>query len=157
MKARWLMMAGIVACTLGCNPVAKSLPCMSYVAGGFNRENRFAFSVDKDIWPRMVGNNTRIELTFFFATGKSQNVDLVHVEGDHEIERWTLAVSTENGHLSTCMITADAKTSTCGASIHVMPHDPAGYWYLRGGDDLLEAGMTFVLCAQPGAPAPNSN
>lgn len=152
MNLRWMIAFGIVLSTLGCDPNPRSMACSTYVAGGFNRENRYAFAVDATDWPRLGETPSSIELTFLLASGKPQTVDLVHVLGDREIERWTLQVRTDNGRLPVCFITAYPETSTCGATVRVLPHDPAGYWYLRGNDDLLEAGMSFVLCNKQLAP-----
>ena len=142
---RLLAVAAGVATLLGCDPRPRPIPCGTYVAGGFNRENHFAFALDQP-WPFLGNSGSSIELTLLFASGKPQNVDLVHVSGDREIERWSLDVPTDNSRLPICVLTSNPATSKCGATIKVVPHDVRGYWYLRGNDDLLEAGMSFVLC-----------
>jgi hypothetical protein len=152
MTARRLLIAAGLAMVLGCDPVAREVPCNTYVAGGFNRENRFAFAIDQKGWPALGVEGATIELTFLVASGKPQSVDLVHVVDDHELERWTLDVPTEDGKLPVCVLTANPATSMCGARIRIAPQDPRGYWYLRGNDDLLEAGMSFVLCRRPPPP-----
>lgn len=152
MKRVVLVAVALVASGLGCDPVPRPVACATYVAGGFNRENGFAFAVDSTGWPRLAGAGARIELTFLLAAGKSTTVDLVHVAGDRELERWSLPVRTENGKFPFCVLAPDAATSTCGATVNVLPHDVGGYWHLRGNDDLLEAGMSFVLC-RPGVAA----
>src|SRR5205085_10865675 len=142
--------AALVAIT-GCDPTPRSFPCATYVAGGFNKENQFALNIEGKDWPAIADDASTVELTFFLASGKPQKIDLVHVLNDHELERWTLDVSTEYGRLPSCTLTGNPGTSTCGALLRVLPQEPRGYWYLRGNDDLLEAGMSFVLCRKPGA------
>jgi hypothetical protein len=152
-KLNWLIAFAILFWAAACDPTPRTVPCSTYVAGGFNREDRYAFAVEGAAWPRLGEAPSRIEVTFLLASGKPQTVDLVHVQRDREIERWTLQIPTDNGRLPLCVITADPVTSTCNASMQVSPQDPSGYWYLRGNDDLLEAGMSFVLCSAQPTPA----
>jgi hypothetical protein len=144
-KLHWIIGLTALATVLGCDPRPRALPCSTYVAGGFNRENQFSFAVEGEDWPALADvAGASIELTMFFASGKPGDVDLVHVVKDHELERWTLKIPPAS--MPTCSITGSAGTSTCGAIMRILPQHPRGYWYLKGNDDLLEAGMSFVLC-----------
>ena len=44
------------------------------------------------------------------------------------------------------IVATDAATSTCGATVRIVPHDVGGYYYLRSGSQVVEAGLSFVLC-----------
>jgi hypothetical protein len=154
MSARTVCCLGALVFVLGCSPTPQYLACETYVAGGFNAENGYALSVDAALWPRLQKPSERIELSFLLATRKPRVVELVHVVGSREIERWKLALPPDDAQVPRCFISPDPGQSTCGASIHVLPHDASGYYYLRTDGDVLEAGMSFFLCSRPEAPLP---
>ena len=136
----------VVATTVGCNPNPVKLPCETYVGGSFTPENHYALSVDATGWPQLDKPNERIELTFFLANPRAHTLDLVHVLNSQELERWTLHIPASEGLVPSCAISPAANLSSCSASIHILPHSASGYYYLRSSSELLEAGMSFVLC-----------
>ena len=146
MKVLGLLPLALLLTTFGCNPAPHKLACETYVAGSFTPDNHYAASVDATGWPLMHLPGERIELTFFLANPGAQTVDFIQVADSQEVERWTLHVPASKDRVPTCWITPDPRFSTCDASVHIMPHKMGGYYYLKSGGQLLEAGMSFVLC-----------
>lgn len=141
-----LLALALFVTAFGCNPKPVKLPCDVYVAGSFTAENHYAFSVDGGALPLLDHAGERIELTFFFANPSAQAVELVHVLDSQELERWSLQVPASKDHVPSCVIGPTSEKSDCGASVHVLPHKVGGYYYLRADGDLIEAGMSFILC-----------
>ena len=144
MKVPTVALLGLALTTLACNP--RKLACETYVAGSFTPDNHYAFSVDATGWPQMGKLGERIELTFFLADPSPQTVELVEILNSQEVERWTLQVPASQERFPSCWIPLDPRLSTCGASVHVTPHNMGGYYYLKADGQVLEASMSFILC-----------
>jgi hypothetical protein len=130
----------------GCTPKPARVACQTYVAGSFTGDNGYALTVDAAQWPTMVKPTEMIELTFLTLGAGGGNLELVHVQGSKEVERWTLQVPKLRDRLPVCRIAVDPALSTCGGRIRLLPHDVGGYYYLRAGNEIVEAAMTFLLC-----------
>ena len=146
MRSCLAIVVTVLAAVVGCNGVPQKVPCLNYVAGNFYAGNNYAFSVNDTGWPRLNNHGAHIELSFLLAGNKPQAVNLVHVVESRELEHWDLAVKPTAGGVARCLIAADSSVSNCGASLRVLPQAPGGYYYLRGGDAVIEAGMSFLLC-----------
>ena len=153
MRIRLTAVVLVLAAVVGCNGVPQRVPCLNYVAGDFYAGNNYAFSVNDSGWPRLNNHGARIELSFLLAGNKPQTVNLVHVVESRELEHWKLDVKPTGSGVARCLITADPSVSNCGANLRVLPQAPGGYYYLRGGDAVIEAGMSFLLCEQAAGAA----
>lgn len=136
-----------VGLVTGCGAPAPH-PCQRFDAVSLNRENGFSARVD---WPRkamldLAGE--RIEVALSVARPLHGPVELVHVVGDTEADRWTLQIPDPNrAPVALCQIGASSNTTNCGASITNAPFSPAGYYYLKEGDNtVFEAGLAFFVC-----------
>jgi len=130
----------------GCNTKPAKFLCETYVAGSFTPDNHEALSIDASGWPLLDKAAAHIELAFLLANPRAQSVELVHVLNSQEIERFTLHVPASDTLVPRCVIGTTAGTSSCGAFVHVLPQPVGGYYYLRSPGDVIEAGMSFVLC-----------
>ena len=141
---------GVLMLALGAGACAPAAPqsCQRYDALSLNPENDFAASLD---WqsPLLVDRPPeRIDVALSLLPPVRGPIELVHVSGDHETERWalTLPSSTSNAN-SVCWIEPRGGSPNCGVSLAEGPFAPGGYYYLRaGGNIVLEAGLAFYLC-----------
>jgi hypothetical protein len=122
--------------------------CQRYDALSLTRENGFSARLD---WknPRMVDLSVeRIEVALTAIRPIRGSIELVHLVGDTEADHWVLHVPDfNNSPTSLCTISAAGGASNCGATLVHTPMSPAGYYFLRAGDNtVLEAGVSFFLC-----------
>jgi hypothetical protein len=130
----------------GCTASPLKLPCQTYVVGSFTPENHYALSVETTGWPQLDQPREWIEIGLLAARPVTAPIDLVHVLGTQEVERWKLEPPATAGATVTCRI-APGPEGGCGASIRITPQNMSGYYYLEpNGNALVEAGMSFKLC-----------
>jgi hypothetical protein len=139
-----ILLAAAIGSTNG--PTPKPVPCQTYVAGNLTARNKYALSVDDQGWPLLQADAGRIELVFLVLEPQARSVELVHVYGSSELERWELHLPAHAEGLVRCVLSGNAVTSTCGATIHILPHKVGGYYYLRSEGGIVEAALSFVLC-----------
>jgi len=140
------VLAAMIAAVAGCAGAPQKVPCMEYVAGNFYDGNNFAMTVDDSGWPMLGAVPADIQLTFLLAGTGPQTVELVHVAESREVERWKLNIRALERDVPACTISSEPVFSNCGATLRVLPQKAGGYYYLRGGPAVIEAGMTFLLC-----------
>ena len=133
--------------TVACAPPAAQR-CHRYDALSLTRENGFAAVLD---WKDDRGIDTvpeRIDVALTFVRPLHGPIELVHVVGDVEADRWMLTLPDQNNIASgVCWITPPGGTPNCGATLKDLPYFPSGYYYLRpNGNTVLEAGLAFYLC-----------
>jgi len=115
--------------------------------GSFTPENNYALSVHPDTWPQIDQGQEWIEIGFLTAHPPTAPIELIHVSGTREVERWKLQIPITQGMSPVCKIATLPESSNCGAVIHVRPQNMLGYYYLRtNGEPVVEAGMSFKLC-----------
>lgn len=139
---------GALALLLGaCRPVPIRLPCQVFTVGTFTAENHYSLSVEASDWPLLDQPGEWIEIGFLAARPLKGAVELVHVLGAHEVERWSIRAPHGSGTSPVCRIATTAGGSTCRATVRVIPQKMQGYYYLDlNGNAVAEAGMSFNLC-----------
>ncbi len=122
--------------------------CHRYDAVSLNRENGFAASLDWKNGRTIDAPPERIEVALTALRPLRGPIELVHVLGDVETDRWVLNPPEQDNLVSTvCWITPPGAFPVCGAMLRVLPYAPGGYYYLRAnGNTVLEAGLAFYLC-----------
>lgn len=142
-------LAGLAfGCALTACAPAATQRCQRYDALSLTRENGFAASLD---WPtdRVIdAPPERVAVALTVVRPMRGPVELVHVLGDVESDRWVLTLPEQNNVASgVCWITPPAGTPNCGAVLHDLPFFPGGYYYLRAnGNAVMEAGLAFYIC-----------
>lgn len=149
MPARGLAV-GFLGLTLIAGACAPASPqrCHRYDALSLTRENGFAASLDwKDERPIDIAPE-RLEVALTIVPPILGPVELVHVLGDVETDRWSLTLTTPANVTSTvCWITPPSARANCGATLPDMPYFPGGYYYLRpNANVVMEAGIAFHIC-----------
>jgi hypothetical protein len=123
--------------------------CQRYDALSLNRENGFASALDWKNGKTIDAPPERIDVAFTVLRPMRGPIEIVHVLGDVETERWTLNPPDQDNVASgICWITPPGMLpGACGATLQVLPYFPGGYYYLRAnGNTVLEAGIAFFLC-----------
>ena len=142
--------AGVVLVALAVGACAPPVTerCHRYDALALSRENGFAATLDWKGERAIDGFPDRVDVALTFVRPIVGPVELVHVLGDLETERWSLTLPDQNNVASTvCWIGPSGAPATCGATLQLLPYFPAGYYYLRpNGNTILEAGLAFYLC-----------
>jgi hypothetical protein len=122
--------------------------CHRYDALSLTRENGFAASLD---WKDERGIDRlpeRVDVAMTIVPPLRGPIEIVHVVGDAEADRWALTPPDVNNVASSvCWITPPGVMPNCGATLQDLPFFPGGYYYLRGnGNTVLEAGLAFYVC-----------
>ena len=131
-----------------CAPAAPQR-CQRYDALSLNRENGFAAALDWKTGKTVDTASERIEIALSLVRPVRGPIEVVHVLGDVETDRWTLTPPDQDLLSSSiCWITpAGTMPGICGATLQVLPYYPGGYYYLRpNGNTVLEAGVAFFIC-----------
>lgn len=151
MKRRMLgplvLMTALGCVAAACNgPVEQN--CQRFDALSLTRDNNFSARLDWNSTRSIDLPVERIEVALTAIRPMKGPIELVHLVGDTEADHWTLSVpDLGNSPTSLCTIAPAGTTPTCGASLLNLPFSPAGYYYLRAGDNtVLEAGLAFYLC-----------
>jgi hypothetical protein len=122
--------------------------CHRYDALSLNRENGFAASLDwKDERPIDAGPE-RVDVSFTVVRPMRGPIEIVHVVGDVEADRWVLnPPDANNVATGLCWVTPPGIFPNCGAVLQDLPFFPAGYYYLRANaNTVLEVGLAFYVC-----------
>ena len=141
-----------VGCMLAFQVVACSAPevqnCQRYDVASLNRENGFSARIDwkNDRLLDLPGERMEVALTAIRPIRGT--IELVHIVGDTEADRWPLTLPNfTNAPTSLCSIAPPGVAPSCGASLQHLPLSPGGYYYLLAdGNTVLEAGLAFWLC-----------
>jgi hypothetical protein len=149
MPARMLA-GGLLVLALVAAACAPATPqrCHRYDALSLARENGFAASLDWKDERAIDVSPERLEVTLTIVPPIRGPVELVHVLGDVETDRWALTVMNP-GNLANavCWLTPPSGTANCGATLPDMPYFPGGYYYLRpNANVVMEAGIAFYIC-----------
>jgi hypothetical protein len=141
--------AGVLALLVaaGCMPAAPQR-CHRYDAVALTRENGFAASFDWKSERAIDKPPERVDVALTVVRPMRGPVEVVHVIGGIEADRWVLSVPDQNNVATTvCWVTPPAAAATCGAQLQAMPYFPGGYYYLRpNANVVLEAGLAFYVC-----------
>ena len=130
-----------------CAPATQNGKCLRHEGVALTPENGFAAAVDFPPSVTIDAPPERINVAMMVVRPVRGTIDLVHVIGDRESERWTLVVAAEDHPLASCWISTSPGSSTCRATVQDLPHPVGGYYYLRAnGNTVLEAGVSFYLC-----------
>ncbi len=145
-----MVCAGVIALALatsGCAPAAPQR-CHRYDALSLTRENGFASSFDWKSERTIDIPPERIDVALTIIPPIRGPVELVHVFGDVETDRWVLTLLDQNNVVSfICWITPPTGTPNCGATLQDLPYYPGGYYYLRpNANVVMEAGLAFYVC-----------
>jgi hypothetical protein len=122
--------------------------CQRYDALSLTRDNGFAASLD---WKDDRAIDTppeRVDLSLTIVRPLRGPIELVHVQGDVETDRWVLNPPDQNNVASSvCWISPPGGLSNCSATLQDLPFYPSGYYYLRqNGNTVFEAGLAFLIC-----------
>lgn len=122
--------------------------CHRYDAIALTRENGFATTLD---WKDARGIDAapeRVEVALTVLRPLQGPIELVHVLGDVEVDRWALTPA-DHGNIagSICWVPPPGTLPNCGAVLQDLPYFPSGYYYLRAnGNTVLEAALAFYVC-----------
>jgi hypothetical protein len=133
--------------TAGCAPAATQR-CHRYDALSLSPENGFAAALE---WPtdRIIdAPPERVAIALTVVRPLRGPIEVVHVLGDVESDRWVLTLPDQgNVPSGVCWITPPGGTPNCGAVLRDLPYFPGGYYYLRAnGNTVMEAGIAFYVC-----------
>ena len=142
-----LLALALASMTAACTPAAP-LRCHRYDALALTRENGFAATLD---WkgPGAVDTpSERVEVALTVLRPLRGPIEMVHVVGDIEADRWILTPPDQNNVAPVdCWIPPPGSLYNCGATLQDLPYFPSGYYYLRAnGNTVLEAGLAFYIC-----------
>lgn len=147
-RALATLLAAVLLVTAAACGTPSIQQCQRYDGLSLSRENGFSSRLDwKDT--RTVDLPTeRIEVSLTAIRPMKGPVELVHLIGNVEADRWTLTIPNFNSSpTSICSIMPTGVPPSCGASLRNVPFSPGGYYYLSTGDNtVLEAGLSFYLC-----------
>jgi len=141
-------LAIVAALVIGaCEPTAAPQRCRRYEGVALVPENHFAASLELDATILIDLPEERLDVAMSVVPPVRGTIDLVHVVGDREMERWELTVPDPNPSIVRCLISPAGGWLGCGAVIREVPHPTGGYYYMRpNGNTVLEAGLSFYLC-----------
>jgi hypothetical protein len=146
-----MRLAAVLVSVLAFAACAPAVPqkCQRYDALSLNRENGFAAALDWKNGKAIDAPPERIDVALTVLRPMRGPIELVHVLGDVETDRWSLSPPDQDNVVSgICWITPPGTLpGICGATLQVLPYFPGGYYYLRSnGNTVLEAGLAFYLC-----------
>ena len=142
------MFAALVGVTAAACTGPTVQKCHRYDGVSLSRDNQFSSRLD---WKngRMVDlPMERVEVALTVIRPINGPIELVHLVGNVEADRWTLTLpDLGSSPTSLCAIMGPGVASSCGATLKNIPFSPGGYYYLQTGDNtVLEAGLAFILC-----------
>ncbi len=147
MKVTGLIMLTLAGALAACAPAAPQR-CHRYDAVSLTRENGFAASVDWKGGRTIDVPPERVAVALTVVRPLRGPIEVVHVLGDVETDRWALTLPDQNNTASgVCWIVPPGIMPNCGAVLQDLPYFPGGYYYLRpNGNTVLEAGLSFYVC-----------
>lgn len=142
-----MLLALFVAGSAACTPAAPQR-CHRYDAAALTRENHYATTIDWRNRGTIEAAPERVEVSFTVVRPLRGPIDLVHVVGSVEVNRWALTLPDHTGAANAiCLVPAAGSQPSCGAALREVPFSPSGYYYLRpNGNTVLEAGLAFYVC-----------
>lgn len=144
------MLFALASGVAGCSSSATEVDCRRVEGASLVPERRFVAVIENAGGSWLSKAPERIEVAVLYSRRTQNPVELVHVLGDREIGRWPLRANGP-GPVTNCSIGTNNATSSCGATLGELPHPMEGYYYLHVDDDnVLEAGLAFVLCRDSG-------
>ncbi|MFN2375935.1 MAG: hypothetical protein ABR538_05315, partial [Candidatus Binatia bacterium] len=138
---RVAVLALLLALGVSCAPPAVQ-NCHRYDAVSLHAGNGFAARFDWNDERTVDLPMERVEVALTVVRPVKGPVELVHLVGDTEADRWQLRLPEQNQSLTTvCSVAPPGGWPTCGVSLANVPFSPGGYYFLRAGDNtVLEAG-----------------